>query len=464
MSAVTENPPPLADPSWAGHIRATLKLGLPLIAAQLAQQAITITDTVMLGWLGAEPLAASVLGTTLFFLAFIFASGFAHAIIPIAAAAEGAGDVAGVRRSIRMGLWLMTGVATALMPMLWFSGSLFRLIGQDPALADMAQGYLRIAQWALYPALYITVLRAYFAALERANIVMWAMFVGVAINAALNWALIFGNWGAPALGIRGAAWATLGTHLTVLVPLILYAALVPALRRYQIFTRFWRPDWPGLAEITRLGLPVSATLLAEVGLFSASAFMMGWLGTIALAAHGIAMQIISAIFMIPYGLSAAATVRVGRAVGRRDPLGLVRAAITVLGMAIGIAIAAALVLWLAPGPLIWLFLSRDDPEAAAIVAAGTGLLAVAAVFQLVDTLQVISVSLLRGLKDTRRPMLIAILSYWALGLPAAYLLGFTAGFGGPGVWGGLAVGLSAAAILLTWRFLHRERLGLVRLG
>ncbi|MEM9230888.1 MAG: MATE family efflux transporter [Pseudomonadota bacterium] len=457
----TPAPPPLADPSWAGHIQATLRLGLPLIAAQLGQQAITVTDTIMLGWLGAAELAAGVLATSLFFVAFIACSGFAHAVMPLAAAAEGRGDPRGVRRSVRMGLWLVTAVVTLLMPVLWYTELLLLAAAQDPKLASFAQEYMRIAQWALYPAVWLVVLRSYFSALERAGIVMWAMFGGVLLNAVLDWMFIFGNWGAPAMGIEGAAIATLGTAIITCVPLVVAAFWMEISRKYEIFVRFWRPDWAAIAELLRLGAPISGTLLAEVGLFVMASMMLGWLGTIALAAHGIALQVTSVVFMIPLGLSAAATARVGRAVGRRDRLGLNRAAVTVMTMAVGFAAAAAVVLWVVPEPLIELFLDDEEPAALQILATGAGLLAVAAVFQLVDALQVVSVALLRGLKDTKWPMLIAIASYWGLGVPSAYFLGFVMEFGGQGVWAGLAIGLTAAAVLLTWRFMRRDALGLV---
>ncbi len=455
-------PMPLADPSWRGHIRATLKLGLPLIAAHLGQQAITVTDTLMLGRLGAEPLAAGVLGTSLFFVAFIACSGFAHAVMPMAATSEGEGDVRGVRRSVRMGLWIVTAVAALLMPILWQTEALLLLAGQDPGLSSLAQDYVRIAQWTLFPALWIMVLRSYLSALERAAIVMWAMFCGVLLNILLNWMFIFGNLGAPALGIKGAAVATLGTALITLFPLVLYVRRVEALKKYRIFVRLWRGDAAALREVLRLGAPISGTFLAEVGLFVMASLMLGWLGTVALAAHGIALQVISVLFMIPLGLSSAATVRVGRALGRKDAVGLRRAAITVMAMGLSFATASAVLLWVMPRPLIQMFLGQEEPDAAEILTTGAGLLAVAAVFQLVDTLQVMSVALLRGLKDTRWPMWIAVASYWGLGVPSAYLLGFVLDLGGKGVWGGLAVGLTAAGILLTWRFSRREALQLVR--
>jgi len=452
---------PHIDNRWRAHLAATLKIGLPIVGAQLAQQAAQVTDTVMLGWLSAETLAAGVLGSTLLFIGFIVSAGFASAVMPLAATAAGNDDDRGVRRSVRMGLWVVTLFVALMMAPLWFSEALLLALGQEPELAALAQTYLRIAQWALFPMTILIVLRSYLAALERTQIVLWATVVGAVLNAVLNWMLIFGNWGAPALGIAGAAVATLGTHTLTLIITLVYVMRSPALARYELFNRIYRPDWEAFREVVRLGWPISATVLAEVGLFAASSFMMGWLGTIQLAAHGIALQVISILFMIPYGLSNAATARAGRAVGRFDRLGLDRAGKTVLALAIGFSVLSAALLWLAPVPLIQAFLSKTEPAAAEIITTGVALLVVAAVFQLVDSLQVTSLALLRGLKDTRVPMVIAIASYWVIGAPVAYALGFWAGWGGVGVWSGLAIGLLVACVLLTWRFLARERLGLL---
>ncbi|MEO0912716.1 MAG: MATE family efflux transporter [Pseudomonadota bacterium] len=454
--------PPQQDPSWPGHIRATLKLGLPLIGVQLAQMSIHVTDTVMIGWLGAADLAASVLATQLFFVVFIICTGFAHALVPLASTAAAQDDARGVRRATRMGFWAVLGMAILLTPLLWFSEALLISLWQKPELAERAQSYLRIAFLSLFPTVIVAVFRSYLAALERAGIVFWATLAGTFLNAFLNWVFIFGNLGAPALGIEGAAIASVGTVILTLLVLVAYARMKEDLRQYAIFVRLWRPDWAALREIIRMGLAISATLLAEVGLFAAASLMIGQFGTIPLAAHGIALQIISVIFMIPLGLSSAATVRAGRAVGRQDPQGLGRAGTTVLLMALSIAALGALVLWLFPEALINLFL---DPETSsdipAIIAYGVPLLAVAAAFQIVDTLQVISLGLLRGIKDIKVPAIMAVFSYWGVGVPVAWFLAFRTDLGGVGVWTGLALGLGLAALLLTGRFLLRNRFALI---
>ncbi len=444
--------PSTVDPTWAGHIRATLRLGLPLIGSQLAFIALGVTDTIMLGWLGAEPLAAGVLGTQLFFVTMIAGTGLANAVSPIVANALGAGDKKAARRSVRMSFWGSVFFCLFAVWPLWFSGPVLRLFGQEPVLAVSAQDYLRIALWSLPFALFHNTLRSFLSAVEHAGIVLWATLAGVVLNALINYAFIFGNWGAPALGIRGAALATLGSSALMFAVMAVYVLRHSALKEFSVLSRLQVPDWPALAELFRLGWPISLTMLAEVSLFSLSSIMMGWLGVIPLAAHGIALQVASVIFMIPLGLGFAVTVRVGRAVGRGDKQGLYRASITALVLGTFIAVLGAVCLIRGAEPLIGLFLDADNPDAQAIMAIGVPLLAVAAVFQLVDAWQVILVGLLRGLKDTKVPMFMAIFSYLGIGLLAAYLLGFQAELDGVGVWSGLAIGLAIAAVLLGERF------------
>jgi len=235
-----------------------------------------------------------------------------------------------------------------------------------------------------------------------------------------------------------------------------WAVLHPRHLEYRLFQRFWRPEWPAFFEVFRLGLPIGFTILAEVGLFMAASLMMGWLGTVQLAAHGIALQLASISFMVPLGLSHAATVRVGQAYGRNNMAELARAAHTVMGLAVVISFAAASLFWLAPETLIGLFLDEANVDSAELLAVAVPLLLVAAAFQMVDAIQAIGAGLLRGIKDTRIPMFIAVISYWPIGLSAAYGLGFGLGLGGPGIWAGLALGLGVAAVLLNLRFANRH--------
>ncbi len=464
MTSIDTPPPaPAQNNSWPAHFRATMALGLPIIGTQMAQMGIGFVDTVMLGWLGAETLAASVLATTMYFLVLVVGFGLANAVMPLAAQAAGEDDTRSLRRSVRMGFWVVWIYGALMMPVLWNTEVMLLAIGQKPELASMAQEYVRVVQWSIFPVLTVTVLRSYLSALERMQIVLWITLAGVAVNAFLNYAFIFGNFGAPRMELAGAAVATVGTNIMTASALILYCVKVPALREYDIFGRLWRPDWVAFREVFRLGLPISMTILAEVGLFAAASVMMGWLGTIELASHGIALQIASISFMIPLSFSQVGTVRFARAVGRKDPVGMDKVGKTVLVLGVGFAVLAAIIFVLFPVPLISMYLDKANPDAHLIITYGTPLLVVAAAFQLVDSLQAVGSGLLRGMKDTQVPMYIAMFSYWAVGVPAAYIFGFVMDFGGQGVWSGLALGLAVAAILMNWRYFHREKLGLIKL-
>lgn len=454
MDAPKIDPEPLP---WRTHLRATLSLGLPLVGAQVAQVGIGVTDALMIGWLGAEELAAATLATTIFFNVLIFGSGFAFALVPMAAQARARGDDRGVRRSTRMGFWIVAAYAGLMMFPLWHLEPFLVALGQDPDLSAMAAAYSRIMQWSLFTALFVMAMRSFLSALERTRIVLVATVAALVLNAFVNWLLIFGNLGFPRLELEGAAIASLISSAASLAILVAYAQIVPAVRRYEILVRLWRPEWPAFAELVRLGSPLSLMLIAETGLFAASSIMMGWFGPVTLAAHGIALQLASLVFMAPLGLSNAATVRIGQAHALARPLDLRRAALVVYGLAAGFTLFSAATFLLFPQPLVSLFLDPGDPKGPLVMAQGVVLLAVAASFQLVDGLQAVASGVLRGMKDTRVPAVIAILSYWGVGFTSAYGLGVGLSLEGVGVWAGLATGLACAAILLSWRFAALSR-------
>jgi len=452
---------PFDDMSLTGHVRATLKLGLPLMGAHLASMAIGVTDTVMIGWLGATELAAAVLATQLYFFLWIVGAGISFAVIPLASSALGAGNERGVRRSVRMGLWLITLYAAVAMIPLWLTTDILTALGQNPEVIILSGQYMSVAIWAFYPALLIVGLRAFLMPLECASFIFWSTVAGAFLNGIFNYIFIFGNFGAPRLGVVGAAFATLGANLFLLAIMIGYILIRKHTRTFDIFTRIWRPDWEAFFEILRLGWPISAGLLAESGLFLAAAIMMGWLGTVALAAHGIATQLLAVAFMVPLGLANAVTVRVGVAFGRADRLALGRAGYAALGVVTCMSICIALLYIVVPEGLISLFLDMDNASSVEVLYYAVPLLIIASIFHLFDGLQVVALGVLRGLKDTRVPMYIAVFSYWLVGVPIAYLLGFTFNLGGAGIWTGLAVGLVVAAGALLYRFMRRSQLSLL---
>ncbi len=434
------------------HARETLVLGLPLIGSHLAQMALHVTDTVMVGWYGVVPLAAVVLGASSFFIIFVVGSGFAKAVMPMVAAALGRDDEAQVRRDTRMGIWLSIIYGLVVYPIFWWSEPILLALGQQAEVAAMAQDYMRIAGLGMVPALIVTVLQSYLSALHRTQVVLWVTLVAVLVNIGVNWALIFGNAGFPEMGARGAAVATVVVQVLSLVALALYAHLLPDLRRFHLFQRFWRPDWHAMRQVFRLGVPIGLTGLAEGGMFQASALMMGWIGTVELAAHGIALEVAALTFMLHVGLSSAATIRLARFDGQGDREALRQAAKVAVVISFGVAVASVTLFLSIPEPIVALFLDLSKPESAAILAYGTVLLGVAALFQLADGMQVMALGLLRGVKDTGVPMWLAAVSYWLIGIPCSYVLAFPLGFGGVGLWLGLVIGLVCAAASLMWRF------------
>ncbi|SHE59849.1 multidrug resistance protein, MATE family [Litoreibacter ascidiaceicola] len=437
------------------HMRAVLVLGLPLVGSHLAQFAVHMVDTIMLGWYDVTALAASVLATSFFFVVFIMGAGFSFAVMPMVAEAAASENGTRIRRVTRMGLWLSVLYALAFLPLMIWSDPLLRALGQDPELSTLSQDYLRIAGFGLFPALLVMVIKSYLAALERTGVVLWVTIMAVFLNVLVNYALIFGNLGMPELGLRGAAIASVISQVVTLAVLGVYVVRGSATREHVLFQRIWRPDPEAFREVFRLGWPIGLTNLAESGMFSASALIIGLIGTLPLAAHGIALQITAATFMIHVGLSQAATVRAGRAMGRRDWDGLALGARAVVILSMGAVVLATIAFLTVPELLMTGFLDPDSPDRTAILTIGASLLAVAALFQLVDAGQVMALGLLRGIQDTRWPMYAAALSYWGLGIPASYVLGVSLGYGGVGVWLGLVIGLMFAAGALWWRFARR---------
>jgi MATE family multidrug resistance protein len=447
---------------WGAELAATFALAWPLVIAQLAQNALHTTDVIMLGWLGPAYLAAGTLATTFLMPFLVGGIGIVGAVAPLVAQARGARDIKAVRRVVRQGLWAAILLAALIIPILLQIRPIFAALGQDPAATVRAEQFIQIAAWQLFPGLAIIALRSLLSAFDATRIILVITVSGVVFNALVNYALIFGNFGFPRLELRGSAIATLLTNILMFGLMLTYVLRQRRFRRFHILLRFHQPDWPRFREIFRIGTPIGLTVLAEVGLFTAAAFLMGWLGTDEVAAHAIALQCASMAFMVPLGLGIAATVRVGMAYGRSDPEGIRKAGWTAFALGTGfMAITCTLFLTIGPTIVAW-FLDPRVPENANALALAATFLVVAGVFQLVDGAQVAAAHALRGLSDTKVPMMLAILGYWAVGLPVAYILGFVVGWRGVGIWIGLAAGLAFVAVVLVTRFAMRERLGLLR--
>jgi MATE family multidrug resistance protein len=461
MSAIATGAEAPANP-WRQETKAMLALAWPMVLTNLAQAAMTATDVMIIGRLGAEALAAGALGSNLYFAPLIFGLGLAYATAPMMATELGRRphSVRDVRRTVRQGLWLSALVSIPIWVLLWNAESVLLLMGQDPSLAREAGIYVRGLQWAVLPFYGYIVLRSFISALEQPRWVLIIMVIAVALNALLNWMLVFGKLGAPALGIFGSGLATSIASGFMFIGMAVVVMVHPRFRRYHLFGRFWRADWPRFRALLKLGAPISGILAFEVTVFNAAAFLMGLIGAAQLAAHAIALQISSVTFMIPLGLSQAATVRVGLAHGAGDPEGVSRAGWTAFVLGVAFMALMALMMISVPKLLIAAFIDIGDPANLAVVGYAVTFLAFAALFQVADGAQVVGAGMLRGLHDTTVPMVYAAIGYWGIGLTLGVLLAFQFGFGGVGIWLGLCAGLAVVAVLLIYRWRRRDRLGL----
>lgn len=442
------------------EIRACLSLALPLAAAQLAQQATSFVDTVMMGLLGSEAIAAGGLGGISFGTLLLVCSGIVSATSPLVSEAHGRSESVPGAQSDRLrieqiaqqGLWLALMISIPATLLLWNANIILRHLGQQESTIALVVSYLRSIAPGLFPALAFAVLRSVVSALSRPRPVMVITLCGLVFNVIANYTLMFGKLNLPPLGLTGIGIASTLSFWGVLIALLLYVRLQPDLRKYRIFPLRLRFDRQILGELLRIGLPIGVLYGVETGLFTITAFLMGFLGTVPLAAHQIALQTAAITFMVPAGISYATTVRVGQLIGQANlPQARLAAFInlaigaTFMGM-MGIAFLAF------PRSIVALFLDVNNPANASVVSMAIDLLRVAAMFQLVDGIQVIAAGALRGLQDTRTPMLIGLFAYWGIGLTCGYTLGLRWGWGGVGLWIGLAIGLAVAATIFTCRF------------
>ena len=446
---------------WAAELRATFFLAWPLVVAQVAQNALFTTDVIMMGWLGPQYLAASTLATSFFTPFLLLGGGIVSAVAPLAAQAIGGRKIKNVRRTVRQGFWASIVIAIVLLPLIWQIEHILLATGQEVHLARMAAEYMHIAVFVLFPGLGLFAIRSFLSALSATRVILYVTLAGVAINALINYALIFGNFGFPRLELRGAAIATVVTNLAMFGLLLAYALTHRRYKRFYILVRFWKPDWLRFREIFRIGTPIGLTLMAEVGMFAVAAIFMGWHGTDALAAHAVALQCASFAFMVPLGLAQASTVRVGLAFGAGSNRAIGEAGWVSLAIGVGFMAITCILFLTMPQVFTRLFLDPRDPANAAALAMATTFLAIAGLFQIVDGAQVVAVNVLRGLNDTKVPMFIALFGYWGVGMPVAWFLGSPDRLAGIGIWIGLATGLAFCAVILTARFALRDRLGLL---
>lgn len=440
------------------HAAETLRLAGPLAVAQLAGMAMGVTDTVLLGTLGGDALAAGGLATMLFITVTIMLQGMLTSVSILVSQERGAGRDDLVAAPYWAGLAMALLLCAPAFLVFSLAEPLLLLAGQPAALARDAGVFMDVLRWASPGAMVgIGMMRAFLPAIGQGAAMLWAALGATGINAALCWGLIHGAWGLPALGMRGPALATVAVETGMGLVLLGWLHGRPGLRRFVAWRR------PGVALLRRmaaLGVPVTGTFAVETCLFLAIGLLVGRLGTAPLAAHQIALSATSVSYMIPLAVAQAANVRVGNRVGAGDLAGARRAGLVAIGLAALSEALAASVLVLAPGMLAGFYIDPALPANAEAFATATILLGIAAVFGVGDGMQSAAAGALRGLGDTRVPFLLAGLGYWGLGFPAAWWLSARAGAGAAGAWWGLAGGLMLVATLLTWRFLRRSRAGL----
>lgn len=451
-----------ARETWRHELAATVRLAWPLVLTNLTMSLIGATDVLMIGWLGPTELAAASLGFNFAMLLSIFGMGLITAASPMMASEIGrrSNSVRDIRRTFRQALWLVAAISVPMMLILWHTGAVLRLLGQEPDLAALAERYIRAYQWSIPLFLAMLVLRNFIAVLERP---MWSLgigIVGVLVNIAVNYLLIFGNFGFPRLELVGAGVASAASNGLMLLLMALVVTRDRQFRRYRLFGRWWRGDWPRFAQMARLGLPIAVSHAFEAGVFTAAVMLMGWISTQAVAAHAVALQLASLTFMVPMGLAQAATVRVGIGYGRQDAGHIRRAGWTSFLLGTGFMALMAAIMLAMPETLTGLFIDRTNPANAEVAALAVSFLTVAALFQVVDGAQVVGQGMLRGLHDTFIPMLFALFGYWIVGIGLGAWLAFEQDWGGVGIWTGLAVGLGIVAVLMLARWLLRERLAL----
>ncbi|MCI1187090.1 MATE family efflux transporter [Hymenobacter sp. DH14] len=429
------------------HWRPTMLLAYPVVLSQVGHILVGFVDSVLVGKLGTVPLAAVSLGVNSVNVIMILGIGLSMGSVPLVAAADGRRDSVDLARLLVSSVWLSALAGLALAGLGQLVPTLLHFLGQPPEVQALAAPWVRVISWSFLPLMLFQGFREFAEGLGLTRQAMWLSIGANVVNAALCYALIFGNWGAPALGMMGAAWATLISRWLMALLMGAYVLLAPRLAGVRAAIQNWLPDGPTLLRLFDLGAPIGVQMAFEVGAFALAAIMIGWLGAVPLAAHQVAINLASMTYMAASGIAAAATIRVGRlsGAGSRAEARLAGAAAYVLGFAFMGSMGLLFIVFRHHAPLLY----SHDP---AVVAQAGTLLLIAALFQVSDGLQVVGLGALRGLGDVKVPSVVALLAYWAVALPLGYWLGFGLRLGAPGVWTGLLVGLSIVAVVLIVRF------------
>jgi MATE family multidrug resistance protein len=441
-------------PTWGREIRQTLILASPIAAALLAEMGMGVIDNAMAGHLGETALAAAGLGLQLLFTPLMWGMGAVSATGAVGAQAHGADDTAGVSLAMRQGFLMATILSLPIIAILLGAWLLLPYVYDDTELVRQMRGVLL---WGLpwVPLTYwFTVLRNFVTVMGRPMIVTVCAVLGLPLSFLFNYMFMYGNWGMPEMGAIAVGLSGSLVAVFHLVLIVAYVEWVPQLRHYRVFADLMRLDRKMMRELFQVGVPIALSYLFESGMFFLSAALMGIIATATLAGHNAVINICSVSFMIPYAFSQAATVRVGYAVGAGRLEAARMAGYVAIGLGVCWMLIAALTMWTAPSLLVAIYLDLDDPLNAEAVRMAVTFFTVAAIFQVVDGLQVSTQGALRGLKDTKVPMIICGLGYWVFGLGTGIPLAFWFDLGGVGLWWGLAIGLTVSATLLVLRWRH----------
>ncbi len=429
--------------SLRNEARLTLKLAFPLVIGQVSQMLLGVADTMMIGRLGVTEMAVLTFANSLFYVPFVFGIGVLTAVSVFTAGAHGAGDETAARASCRHGMYVATVLGVLLFLLMTVLSWNLGMFGQPSEVSAKTGTYFRIIMFSMIPGLMSMALKNHADALDRPWPPFWIFLWGVVLNVLLNWVMIYGNLGCPALGLEGAAWATTISRFAILGAMLVWLYRGKGMRVWIPFHWFRAPVLSEIRKFLGIGLPASIQMICEVSAFSAAGLMMGRFGETAMAAHQVALMCAATAFMIPLGLAMALSVRIGSASGAAQVERLRKIVVSGWLLGAGWAIVGALFFFLCGTWVSSLFIDE-----APVIALSARILIVVGVFQLFDSLQVGSVSMLRGLHDARIPALIGFIAYWVIGLPVAVLFSMKFDLGAVGVWWGLATGLFVASITL----------------
>jgi MATE family multidrug resistance protein len=436
------------------EIRPMLALAAPIIMAELGWMTMGIVDTMMVGRQAdsAVAIGAVSLGSIIYYLAAIFGTGLMLGLDTLVSHSYGAGDIEDVHRSLVNGVYLALGVAPILMGAVWLSESVLRRLHIEPEILAQTIPYLRTLNWSTLPLLLYFVFRRYLQGINLAKPVMFSLVSANLINLVGNWSLIYGHLGLPAMGTVGSGWSTCISRVYMAGVLLIYCVYYEIRYKHGLFDASRLPHLPRMYRLLQLGFPAAMQIGFEIGVLAVATALIGRLGPVPLASHQVALNTVGFTYMVPLGIGSAAAVRVGQALGRKDPRGASRAGWTAMALGAAFMSCMALVFWFAPAYIVRVY--TPDP---AVIAVSSGLLFVGGFFQLFDGLQTVATGALRGAGDTQTPMICHLFFYWAVGLPVGVYFCFRLGWGAKGLWVGLCVALILIGCALVYAWRRKER-------